>query len=325
MNALRKLVVGIIGITAMVAWTLTYAWNFQNVIFETIKGDATAGKTLQDIMQPYTLVGKWDENVRDFLVFVAIKILLPMAVLIGVIIAILWFYKLMSATSADEESKWINFLLWWTVGVIVMVSAWYFTNQLVGELGNTGIIWQYEAGGNPTGGLLASEIYDKLFFPVVKLFIYLVLGILFISAVISWFRYIFSNDESAQKKALSIILFNALGMIVIIVAKSMVESVYGTYQEATTQNIDNLGDVGAGVFEAPQFAQGDPIPTVINWVLGLATFFVLLIILYQGYMLLTNPTNEDTIKKLKKNIVYVLIGILVIGAGYLLTNFFIVN
>ncbi len=42
-------------------------------------------------------------------------------------------------------------------------------------------------------------------------------------------------------------------------------------------------------------------------------------------MLLTNPTNEDTIKKLKKNIVYVLIGILVIGAGYLLTNFFIVN
>jgi len=40
-------------------------------------------------MQPYTLAGDGDENVRDFLVFIAIKILLPMAVLIGVIVAIL--------------------------------------------------------------------------------------------------------------------------------------------------------------------------------------------------------------------------------------------
>jgi len=114
-------------------------------------------------------------------------------------------------------------------------------------------------------------------------------------------------------------------MVVIIVAKSLVESVYGTYSEATTQNISNLGQVGSGVFKAPQFAAGDPIPTVINWILGLATFFILVIILYQGYLLLTNPTNEETLKKLKKNIIYVLIGILVIGGGYLLTNFFIVN
>lgn len=151
------------------------------------------------------------------------------------------------------------------------------------------------------------------------------MGILFIVAVINGLKYIFSADESSQKKAMSIVLYNALGIIVIILAKSMVESVYGTYSEATTPNISNLGDVGSGVFESPQLSQGDLLPTIINWTLGLATFFIMVIILYQGYLLLTNPTNEEMTKKLKKNIIYIFIGILVIGAGYLLTNFFIVN
>lgn len=45
---------------------------------------------------------------------------------------------------------------------------------------------------------------------MLRLFIYVILGILFIAAVMAGFRYIFSNDEGAQKKALSIALFNAM-------------------------------------------------------------------------------------------------------------------
>lgn len=69
---------------------IVHAGNFQDVIFETLQGEATAGKTLDKIMQPYTLSSAdGDANMRDFLVFVAVKILLPMAVLLGIVIAIL--------------------------------------------------------------------------------------------------------------------------------------------------------------------------------------------------------------------------------------------
>ena len=71
----------------------------------------------------------------------------------------------------------------------------------------------------------------------------------------------------------------------------------------------DVGKVGDGVFEDPQMGM---LRTVINWLLGLSTFIVTIIIVYIGYLLLVKPTDEETATKLKSAITRALAGILLI-------------
>jgi ABC-type xylose transport system permease subunit len=48
--------------------------------------------------------------------------------------------------------------------------------------------------------------------------------------------------------------------------------------------------------------------------MGLAAFVILIIIIFQTYQLLVNPTNEENMTKIKRSFIYIAIGILVIGA-----------
>jgi hypothetical protein len=61
---------------------------------------------------------------------------------------------------------------------------------------------------------------------------------MFLMAVASAFKYLFSGDEEASKKALQILVFTVLGILVIILAKTMVESVFGSYQSVVDGNTD---------------------------------------------------------------------------------------
>jgi len=108
-----------------------------------------------------------------------------------------------------------------------------------------------------------------------------------------------------------------VGILIIILAKTLVESVYGQYDtvvagDALTvkplSNVD-VGKIGKGVFEDPQM---EMLWVVINWLLGLSTFIVTIIIIYIGYLILVQPTNEETATKLKKAISRALGGILLI-------------
>lgn len=84
----------------------------------------------------------------------------------------------------------------------------------------------------------------------------------------------------------------------------------------------SVSDVGTGLLNDPNFPL---LYEIIRWVMGLAAFFVLAIIIYQTIMLLLKPDDEQRLTDIKNNILYVFIGVLVIGAGYLITNFLIIN
>jgi hypothetical protein len=64
---------------------------------------------------------------------------------------------------------------------------------------------------------------------------------------------------------------------------------------------------------------------VINRVLGLTTFIILVLIVIQVFQMLINPDDEGLFTKIKNTFLYVFIGVLVIGAGYLIANFFIIT
>jgi hypothetical protein len=59
--------------------------------------------------------------------------------------------------------------------------------------------------------------------------------------------------------------------------------------------------------------------------MGLTTLAVLALIIFQTFQLLTKPDSADNITKIKKTLMYVAIGVVIIGAGYVISNVLIVN
>ena len=64
---------------------------------------------------------------------------------------------------------------------------------------------------------------------------------------------------------------------------------------------------------------------VINWLMGIITLIIVILIILQAYKLLINPTSEDTRKGLSKTILYVFVGIVILGASYMIANFLIIR
>ena len=188
-------------------WTIVYAQegNFEFSLEESISIEWTPTDII-DIDQrlsDWAIDIGWWEELRDFIVWVAVKIIIPVFVFAWIIIAIIWFYKLMWSDNDEEQKKAFNYLLRWVVGIVLMVSAWFITNQLVGTGWDSWILWSIGAPWNseaPAWAVIAEQLYTKIVFPLLQIFIYFVLWILFLMAMIHAFQYIFSKDEEFQKK-----------------------------------------------------------------------------------------------------------------------------
>lgn len=262
---------------------------------------------------------------RNFIMFLWLQVAVPLLIFAGIVIAIVGFYKLMTANTEEQQQKGKDFLLWWVVGTLIVTSAAYLTNLLLGTTWSGGIfgsLWQTQA---PISGVeLAQSLYDQVFFPAVMWLIFLAMGILFVMVLIHSFRYLFGNNEDIQKKSFNMIIYNAMGIGVILLAKTIVELVYGSYGDVIDSGAEfqNLGLIGSGVLDSTDLGI---FYTILNWIMWLATLIIIIILIYQGYLLLVNPNNEETVKKIKKNFLYIFIGLLVLGASYLIVNVFIIN
>jgi Na+-driven multidrug efflux pump len=118
------------------------------------------------------------------------------------------------------------------------------------------------------------------------------------------------------------IAWTVIGIIVMLAAKQIVEAIFGQRTNVINSNADTLGDIGTGIFETSNIPI---IYTVLNWIMGLATLVVLVLIIFQTFQLLTKPDSPDNITKIKKTLLYVAIGVLVIGTGYIISNVLLVN
>lgn len=132
-----------------------------------------------------------------------------------------------------------------------------------------------------------------------------------------------SPSDDIRKQSVTMIVWNVIAMLIILGAKQIVELVYGKKEEVLNPaDASSLGNIGQGVLG------NDSIPILyqaINWILGLATFIILVIIIIQTYQLLTNPDDPGQLSKIKKSFIYIFVGVFVIGAAYLITNVLIIN
>ena len=252
------------------------------------------------------------QGVQNFVFTKVMSFLVPLIVVIGILIAILWFYKIMFSGDDKAVSEWTKYVIYGLVGIIVIMSAKYIGSNIYGILTvSTDIKW-YQ---------IAQSLYDKLAYPFIKFAIYLVLGAMFVILLTRVMSFLFGSDTDAKKKAWTLIGRNIIGMLVIIWAKQIVEAVYGKYT-AVVKDISNLGEIGSGVLADKQIPL---VYTVVNRVLGLTALVILILIIVQTIQLLLKPSDEKQMTSVKNSLMYMLIGLLVIGTGYLIVNFLIIN
>lgn len=283
-------------------WNLVLADRFEDELERSIQEEE---ETFMRISGNYEVT-----DFRDFIIYVWTDILFPIVVIIGVIIATIWFYKLMFKSEEDEIKKWTNYLIWGTVGVIIMSSATFIGNTLVGSE------WTELADFD---WIEAAELlYEEIFYPFFVLALYLIVWILFIILLIHSFKFVATQDEEITKHSKNIIIWNIIGIIAIVFSHEIVSLIYWSDVSTASQ----VGDIGGWILEEDNV---DFVATVINWVFSILALLLVAIIIYQAYLLLVKPDDEETTKKLKRNFLYVLVGILIIWWGYLLANFLVID
>lgn len=289
-------------------------------IFEWLSGrfDLTLGRSIEDIqgnLDPAE-AALWTDGIVNFIRDNIINLLIPIIIVVWVIVAIIGFYKMMFSDSEEGTKEWSKYIIRWMVGIVVMMSSWYLANTVLFE--NILAWWDVQTFNWID---VAETLYEQAVFPFIKIAMYLAMWVLFIIIALRVLSYLTSPSEEVKKQAITLIAWNVIGILVILGSKQIVELIYGQQADVMEQTAQDLWDIWSGILSGNL-----PILyTVINRIMWLSAFVILVIIILQTYQLLVNPTDEETMGKIKKNFLYITIGILVIGAGYVITNFLIIN
>jgi hypothetical protein len=305
------------------------AVRFKDALDASITLPSSMEQSLPDRLQKFE--GAFDSaeygiGGRNFILFLWLQVGIPVLIFAWIVIAIIGFYKLMAWNTEEDNTKGKNYLIRWIVGTLIITAAAYLTNLLLGTTWSWWIIWSLwqSTGATISGVKIAQSLYDQLVFPAIKGFIFISMGILFMLVLINSYKYLFSDNQDIQTKSLSMILYNAVWIGVILLAKTIVEIVYGKYSDVINQTneTNNLWRIGTWVLETTDLWV---FYVILNWIMGLATLIIIIILIYQWYLLLVNPNNAENLSKIKNNFIYIFIGLLVLWAAYLIVNVFIIN
>ncbi len=239
----------------------------------------------------------------------------PLVIVLAILTATFGFMDIMVSNSEEKRNKGINYFIRGVVWIIIFVSAEFLFNNLYGiltQLSDDKSLNQY-----------AEQIFNTIIYPFLKLAMYLIMWWLFVTLLIKTIQYITDPSDKARDQAKNIIVSAASWIVVILLAKTLVEAVYGK-QADIIKNTDKIFLKTNGILGVNS-QNYQIIFNIINYILGLAALFILCIIIYQGYLMLFNSNTDDGIKKMRKNLLYIFGGLLLIGLSYLIVNVLIIN
>lgn len=251
----------------------------------------------------------------EFLANKMLQVVFPILIVAGVLTALFGLYSLMMDPAKTKEG--MQMILYGVVGIILLFSARYLAGVIFTTMWNSGTFQNQSI----TVPQLLKVIYEKMFSPFLKLGIYFSLGVLVLVMMSRVFVYVTAQDDSVKKKAMGVFTRSTVGMLLIMGARQIVEAIYGKQELVLQANVQNLSGIGTEMLNPKHI----PILfQVMNWALGLISLILLVIILFQAYKMLTNPDDESNFKSLKQTLMYAMMGLLLIGAAYLIANLFIV-
>ena len=250
----------------------------------------------------------WAEGIQQFWIEVLTNIVRPVIIIIWLIVAIIGFYGLMSSDKAEDITKSLNYIIRGTIWIVIMFFAPFLVNQLTGTTWQEGIITELK---NIIWWGSAMTLWDMLYkaiSPLKKLGFFVVSGVLFIMLLVNALQMLFNPNDDVTTKARVMFTRNAFGIVIILLAKTIVDWIYWEEGKTILQNPD-LGWLGAVISRGISF---------------LATI-MLIILIYMWFTLITRPLDDQTYEKLKRSIIYMLLWILIMWWAYIIARFLIIQ
>jgi len=251
-------------------------------------------------------------SVKNFIFNLLSNVLVPIIVLAWVIMWIIWWYQVLTSDKPEKIKDWILKIVFGIVWIIIILSAKYIGTSIFDIFGGWDI-WELDSIE------MVTQLYEKIAYPFIKIAIYLSLWILFLILAGKTVSIVTSGDA---KKAGTIILWTIVSIFTIIWAKQLVEAIYGKQNEVLNKTANNLWEIWTWLLADKNIPL---VYDVINWVIWITSLLILILIIVHTFKILTNPDKADNWRSLWKSLLYIFIWIMVIWAGYLLTNVLIIN
>ncbi|MBP8016631.1 hypothetical protein KAZ01_01350 [Candidatus Gracilibacteria bacterium] len=225
------------------------------------------------------------------------------AIAVAIIFLIVLVLRLIFSSAADDDvKKWKIGIMWTTIGIVVMQSAYVIFYVLFDE---------------NIGAPLASNFLDAVIRPVIRL-LEMAASFAFIAmAIFAFYKLVTSGGkEDATKTAIQTILSAIMGFILIKISGVLVNSIYGEVK--CTEYIGTNICTGANLGNPNLSETVKLIAKMIQYVNGFVGIITVVLIIFAGYMIVTSNGNEEKLKKGKQTIIYIFIGIIIIVTSVIL-------
>jgi Type IV secretion system pilin len=217
---------------------------------------------------------------------------------------------ILSSNTEEEIENFKKWIIWITIGIIVMQMAFAFTKILFDR---------------SVGEALALSLVENLIQPLIALLETLASFFFIAIAIYAFYRMVTANgEEEAISKAKNTIIYAIIGFMIVRFARAIVEAFYGKI------NCESFSFLGISIeswncnVEANFDSGIQIIINVINWLNSFVALVVVIMIMYAGAQILLSAGDEEKLKKGKQIIIYIAIGIFILVANYLILTFFLI-
>ena len=250
----------------------------------------------------------WEEGIYNTIVRFARDLKNLFYVIATVFFLVITLRLILASNTEEELGKFKKWIIWITIGLIVMQIAFVFTTLL------------FDRGVSSN---LAVLFFDNLIWPLINLLQTLASFFFIAIAIYAFYRLVTANwNEEAASNAKKTIWFALIWFLIVSLARQIVEAFYGQIN-CQPYNIwtiiiewscRNIQDLSSGV---------QIIIDIINWLNAFVAIVVVLMILYAWAQILLSAWDEEKLKKSKNSLIFIAIWIFILIANFLLLTFFL--
>jgi len=307
-----SLFLGAVDTDAVNLWTINGWQSVDNLRIGASDGAESSNASQNDKLNDFDdsnfiwVSNGWERGLYNALIAIA-RDLKNIFYAIATVFFLIICLKLIFAWNTEEElAKFKKWIVWITVGLIVMQIAFVFTQILFDQ-------W--------VSASLGATLIQNLVLPMITL-IQTLASIFFIAiAIFAFYQLVTANGNEEAIKSWKMSVFYALIWFVIVkLAQTIVEAFYGRVNCVSwvgfwwNSSCVNVSDVSEGI---------QIIIRVLNWLNWFVAIVVLIMIIYAGAQILLSAGDEEKIKKWKQAIIYIALGLFVLAINFLILTFFL--
>lgn len=251
-----------------------------------------------------------EAGVYNFLLRLARDLKNFLFVIASIFFLIIVIQLILSDNTEEAVWKFKKWIIWITVGIIIMQLAYSFTIILFDQ-------WVSQQ--------LAVNFMQNLVTPLILL-IQTLASIFFVAmAILAFYRLATANgNEEAIKNGRMTIVYAIIGFLVLRFARLIVEAFYGKINCDSFSNwLIKWRNISECIRPADLSSWVNIIITIINWMNGFVALVVVLMIIYAGVQIMLSGGDEERVKKWRQSIVYIAIGLAILVLNFLILTFFL--